>query len=117
MKVCSFASVALVLLCASAATASRLGVSEVLADGTFGRDLLQRALDCTKVSAGCDTCRNQRKPGSRVSELVCSTCKPGFRLRRDGTSKNCGEFYKDILSYFVKLAFSLQAVNVHDSYT
>lgn len=90
MKRCLISSVALVLLCASAAHAARFGANEVLEDGATGRDLLQRELDCTKI-LGCSTCRYQRKPGSRTSELVCSTCKTGYRLRRDGISKTCGK--------------------------
>lgn len=80
------------LLCASTVHAARRsGISEVFADVGVGRGLLQRSLDCAKVNAGCESCRNQRKPGTRLSELVCSICKPAFRLRRDGTSKICGK--------------------------
>lgn len=82
---------ALVLLCAVAVQATSR-FSNV--DSAAGRDLLQAAKtpNCTRIHKACDTCRNQRIPGTRTSELVCSTCKNGYRLRRDGTSKICGEF-------------------------
>jgi hypothetical protein len=56
-----------------------------------GRQLQQvRSLNCTKVHPHCAACRNQRGTGTG-SELVCSSCESGYRLRRDGTSKTCGE--------------------------
>jgi hypothetical protein len=84
------ATAALVLLCAASAQASRWH----LETDEQGRQLLQAAKspNCTRIDAHCSQCRNQRIPGTRRSELVCSSCESGYRLRRDGISKTCGEF-------------------------
>ncbi|WIA40625.1 hypothetical protein OEZ86_013961 [Tetradesmus obliquus] len=45
---------------------------------------------CKDVHRGCATCRSVRVPGSDNStELQCSTCFAGWRLRRDGVGKTC----------------------------
>jgi hypothetical protein len=87
---CKFiATAALVLLCAASAQASRWS----LETDEQGRHLLQAAKspNCTRIDVHCATCRNQRVPGTRRSELVCATCESGYRLRRDGISKTCGK--------------------------
>jgi hypothetical protein len=83
------AAAALVLLCAASVQASRWHLE---ADEQ-GRQLLQAAKspNCTRIDAHCSQCRNQRIPGTRRSELVCYSCESGYRLRRDGISKTCGE--------------------------
>lgn len=83
------AAAALVLLCAASAQAARWS----LETDEQGRQLLQAAKspNCTRIDAHCSQCRNQRIPGTRRSELVCSSCESGYRLRRDGVSKTCGE--------------------------
>lgn len=85
------AAAALVLLgSALAAQAARV----VPEEQQKSRLLLQarpKALNCTKVNAHCSKCRNQRITGTRNSELVCTTCASGYKLRRDGISKTCGE--------------------------
>lgn len=64
------------------------GGRSLLNDG--GRSLLQaKPLDCKKVHKACRSCRTTRIPGTKRSELVCSVCEPGWRLRRDGKSKTC----------------------------
>lgn len=91
-------AVAVILLSAVIAQASRVALEDDFSSPDFiGRGLLQRTLDCTKVHSACSTCRNQRVAGSRTSELVCSACNAGWRLRRDGISKTCDcapGFYK-----------------------
>jgi hypothetical protein len=84
------AAAALVLLCAASAQASRWR----LETDEQGRHLLQAAKspNCTRIDTHCSQCRNQRIPGTRRSELVCSSCESGYRLRRDGISKTCGEY-------------------------
>ncbi|KAF8055660.1 Scube1 [Scenedesmus sp. PABB004] len=77
----------LALAAASASASSRFVLDEI--DGLPARELLQAKPDCTRVNAACTACRNQRIPGTRRSELVCSTCATGYRLRRDGASKTC----------------------------
>jgi hypothetical protein len=47
-------------------------------------------LNCTPVHKACSTCRNQRVPGTKKTETLCSACKAGWKLRRDGKSKTCG---------------------------
>jgi hypothetical protein len=83
------AAALLLLLCAASAQASRWS----LETDEQGRHLLQAAKspNCTRIDAHCSQCRNQRIPGTRRSELVCSSCESGYRLRRDGISKTCGE--------------------------
>jgi hypothetical protein len=83
------AAAALVLLCAVSAQASRWS----LETDEQGRHLLQAAKspNCSRIDTHCSQCRNQRIPGTRRSELVCSSCESGYRLRRDGISKTCGE--------------------------
>uniref|UniRef100_A0A383V609 Tyrosine-protein kinase ephrin type A/B receptor-like domain-containing protein n=1 Tax=Tetradesmus obliquus TaxID=3088 RepID=A0A383V609_TETOB len=78
---------ALLLLCAVAAQAARFPLEEA----ENGRMLLQnaKAPNCTRVNSACKSCRNQRIPGTRRSELVCSSCEKGYQLRRDGQSKTC----------------------------
>jgi hypothetical protein len=79
----------LVLLVAASAEASR--ASLVIDQQT--RHLLQaRPLNCTRIVPHCNLCRNQRSTGLR-SELVCTSCEGGYRLRRDGLSKICGELH------------------------
>jgi hypothetical protein len=84
------ASAALVLLCAALAQATSRWSLEI---DEQGRHLLQAAKssNCTRIDAHCAQCRNQRIPGTRRSELLCSTCESGYRLRRDGMSKTCGK--------------------------
>ncbi|KAF8059696.1 hypothetical protein HT031_005104 [Scenedesmus sp. PABB004] len=82
----AFTAAAALLLLACAAEASRMMVDADLAPS--GRDLLQTAANCS-VIANCQTCRNQRNPRTKISEVVCSTCKTNFRLKRDGISKTC----------------------------
>jgi hypothetical protein len=93
-----FAAAALVLLCAASAQASRWS----LETDEQGRHLLQAAKspNCSRIDAHCSQCRNQRIPGTRRSELVCSSCESGYRLRRDGISKTCGELICCIGSIF-----------------
>ncbi|KAF8057859.1 Slbp [Scenedesmus sp. PABB004] len=67
--------------------ASRFVLDEI--DGLPARELLQAKPNCTRVHPACTACRNQRIPGTRRSELVCSTCAAGYRLRQDRTGKNC----------------------------
>jgi hypothetical protein len=82
----SFAAL-VVLLFAALAQASRAS----LVIDQQSRHLLQtRPLNCTRIDPHCILCRNQRTAGIQ-SELVCSTCETGYRLRRDGLSKTCGE--------------------------
>lgn len=56
-----------------------------------GRGLLQANANCTRVHPACSSCRNQRIAGTRRTEMVCSVCATGWRLRRDGKGKICGE--------------------------
>jgi hypothetical protein len=88
------AAIAALLLVAFVGAASARALND---EATFGRGLLQ-TLDCTKVHKACSTCRNQRIPGTKQTELVCSTCAAGWRLRADGTGKKCGEFRLFFLS-------------------
>jgi hypothetical protein len=82
-----FTAAAMVLLCAATAHARILEV-----EAQQGRELLQaKTPNCTKVDTHCSLCRNQRIPGERRSELVCTQCEAGYRLRRDGLSKTCGK--------------------------
>uniref|UniRef100_A0A383VRV3 Tyrosine-protein kinase ephrin type A/B receptor-like domain-containing protein n=1 Tax=Tetradesmus obliquus TaxID=3088 RepID=A0A383VRV3_TETOB len=45
-------------------------------------------MNCSRVNPHCAVCRNQRGTGT-TSQLVCSSCETGYRLRRDGSSKIC----------------------------
>ncbi|KAF8061892.1 Svep1 [Scenedesmus sp. PABB004] len=54
-----------------------------------GRRLQQRPLACTAVHRACRSCRAQRIPGTRRTEVLCSVCEAGWRLRRDGIGKTC----------------------------
>lgn len=81
----------LALAAASASASSRFVLDEI--DGLPARELLQAKPNCTRVHPACTACRNQRIPGTRRSELVCSTCAAGYRLRQDRTGKNCGESF------------------------
>jgi hypothetical protein len=77
----------LVLLVAASAEASKAS----LVIDQQSRHLLQaRQLNCTRTDPHCSLCRNQRSTGLR-SELVCTSCEGGYRLRRNGLSKTCGE--------------------------
>lgn len=81
----AFTAAAALLLLACAAEASRIMVDADLAPS--GRQLLACAIP------NCNTCRNQRVPGSKTSVEVCSVCAAGFRVVRSGATKNraCGE--------------------------
>lgn len=80
---------------------------QLLADGaaeTGGqRRLLQQRLDCTRVHRACGSCRNQRIKGSTKTETVCSACVGGWRLRKDGLSKTCGELWLVQLTWHAAL--------------
>jgi hypothetical protein len=53
------------------------------------------ASTCKSIDRNCVGCRSQRIPGTSSRELVCSHCEAGYRLRRDGESKTCGETPED----------------------
>jgi hypothetical protein len=62
------------------------------ANSTSRSLLLQRTWECSKVHRACVSCRNQRVKGTKKTENVCTACSTGWRLRKDGVSKTCGEY-------------------------
>ncbi|WIA12314.1 hypothetical protein OEZ85_012370 [Tetradesmus obliquus] len=88
-----FLAATLVLCCAlvNVSASGRFVLEEIDGRQSSGRFLLQagKSPNCTRINPFCSQCRNQRIPGTRRSELVCSVCQPGYKLRRDGTSRIC----------------------------
>lgn len=101
------AAALLLLLCGAAAAATGLagaaGQQTAAEDATMpadsawldgsSRKLLQAVKDCTRTHKACSQCRNQRIPGTRKTEQVCSACITGWRVRQNGPNKSkvCGE--------------------------
>lgn len=86
----AFTAAAALLLLACAAEASRIMVDADLAPS--GRELLALSEnDCRTAVTDCVSCRNQRIPGTRTSQVVCSTCDTNYRVKRDGKGRTCGE--------------------------
>ncbi|KAF8059695.1 SVEP1 [Scenedesmus sp. PABB004] len=92
---------ALALLCACGAGARIIAEPGAPARRTGGRDLLQTP-NCAAITLGCSTCATRRLPGSRRTEVQCTNCRAGFKLRRDGLGKTCdcntGFYMKDSIA-------------------
>jgi len=82
--------VALLAACLSTLAVCSTGSRLLLQDGLVEAAASASALDCTRVHRACNVCRNQRIPGTKRTDTVCSSCRPGWRLRRDGKYKTCG---------------------------
>jgi hypothetical protein len=82
------AAAALLLLCIASVQASRRSLQS---EGQ-GRQLqAATSPNCKSIDRHCTICQHQRNPGTGISELLCFECETGYRLRRDGISKTCGE--------------------------
>jgi hypothetical protein len=46
---------------------------------------------CKSIHRGCEKCGMVRIPGTTKTAMACTACYIGWRLRRDGESRTCGE--------------------------
>jgi hypothetical protein len=56
-----------------------------------GTTTTTKVANCTLLHRACVTCANQRVPGTQNTDLICSTCAAGWKLRNDGIYKTCGK--------------------------